>query len=509
MSPPIASLLFAVGIAGLFYLDRDESARPSKALWLPIIWLGTNGSRSVSAWLGMDMSPGTGGLPPNSLLDQAVAAALMLLGVIVLVRRGSDVIYLLKASWPILLYFSFALISVSWSDFPAWGFKRWFRALGDVIMVLIIVTDAQPATALRRLFTRVGFVLLPLSLLFIKYYPTLGTTYDPFGARENTGVTTDKNMLGVLTYVITLGALWQVLSLLRDKEQPHFRRRLLAHGTLLAFGIDLLFTSHSATSGTCFVLGAGLVLAMGRPLFQRGPAAVHVLILTILLAGGVAVLLGGGTHAASALGRDPTLSGRTEIWEMLIPMVPNAIGGAGFETFWAGPRAEEVNAKNIAAGGEGGPHEAHNGYIEMYLNLGWIGVGLIALILGQGYSRAVGAFRRDPGLGAVLVAYVVTAVTYNITEAGFRMLGPSWFFLLLAVVGANRIISLGETASEAAEELAGPTLEVRESNVPGLRPTRMDSWTSRGLETRSEKIDTNNPRLELLGSEFTISNFRG
>jgi O-antigen ligase len=409
------------------------------------------------------------------LLDQALAGALMLLGAIVLIRRRGDVIYLLKASWPILVYFSFALISLLWSDFPGWGFKRWIRALGDVIMALIVVTDVQPAAAFRRLYSRVGFILLPLSLLFIKYYPTLGSTSDPFGARQNTGVTTDKNMLGVLTYVIALGAVWQVLSLLRDKEQPHFRRRLLAHGTLLAFGIDLLFTAHSATSGTCFVLGAGLVLAMGRPLFQRGAAAVHVLILTILLAGGVAVLLGGGTHAASALGRDPTLSGRTEVWKMLIPMVPNAIGGAGFETFWAGPRAEEVNAKNIAAGGEGGPHEAHNGYIEMYLNLGWIGVGLIALVLGQGYRRAVGAFRRDPGLGALLVAYVVTAVTYNITEAGFRMLGPSWFFLLLSVLAANRVISLAETASEPAPELADPVFALGDSDTRDLSANWMHS----------------------------------
>src|SRR5215831_5809805 len=101
MPPAVASIIFAIGIAGLFYLDRDESARPSKALWLAVIWLGTNGSRPVSAWLGMDMSPGTGGLPPTSLLDQAVAGTLELLGVIVLIRRRSAVTRLLKANWPI------------------------------------------------------------------------------------------------------------------------------------------------------------------------------------------------------------------------------------------------------------------------------------------------------------------------------------------------------------------------------------------------------------------------
>src|SRR5262245_56525886 len=87
----IATLLFVVGIAGLFWLDRGGSGRPSNALWLPVIWLGTNGSRSVSAWLGMGVPQEIAGqLPESSSLDQVIAATLILWGVIVLIgrRRG-------------------------------------------------------------------------------------------------------------------------------------------------------------------------------------------------------------------------------------------------------------------------------------------------------------------------------------------------------------------------------------------------------------------------------------
>jgi O-antigen ligase len=97
-------------------------------------------------------------------------------------------------------------------------------------------------------------------------------------------------------------------------------------------------------------------------------------------------------------------------------------------------------------------NEAHNGYIEVYLNLGWIGVGLIALILGQGYRTAVRAFRRESELGALLVAYVVTLMLYNITEAGFRMLSLSLFFLFLSIVSACRINRLAKTAPESDGE---------------------------------------------------------
>jgi exopolysaccharide production protein ExoQ len=452
MSSQVATLLFAVGIAGLFWLDRDKSIRTSKALWLPIVWLSITGSRSVAAWLGMGLPQEIPGQPPaSSLLDQFVAATLMLLGAIILIRRGRDVTSLFKASWPIVFYFSYCLFSLLWSDFPSWGFKRWVRALGDMIMVLIVATDAQPTAALRRLLSRVGFVLLPASVLLIKYYPELGQGWDPWGLQQYIGVTTNKNVLGNLVYLIGLGALWQILSLVRDREQPSRDRRLLAQCTLLAFGIELLLTAHCATATASFILGTGLMLATSLPLIRHRPAAVHALVLAIVLVGGLTELLGGRAAITEALGRKPDLTGRTEIWRIVIPMAPNPIGGAGFETFWVGPRVAKVYTM---VGGLQMTNESHNGYIEVYLNLGFLGVGLIALILGQGYRRTVSAFRRDPAFGGLMVAYVVTAVTYNLTEAGFRMLSLEWFFLLLSVVAASRSTSLAETTSESGRELA-------------------------------------------------------
>jgi exopolysaccharide production protein ExoQ len=465
--PQIATVLFAVGIAGLFWLDRDGSVRVSKALWLPVIWLSINGSRSVSAWLGMGAPMEVPGqLPEASLLDQLVAGTLMLLGAIVLSRRRKDVTGLLKAGWPIVVYFSFCLVSLLWSDFPGWGFKRWVRALGDLVMVLIVVTDAQPTAALRRLLSRVGLVLLPASVLLIKYYPYLGRGFGEFGDEiVNTGVTQNKNSLGALVFVVALGTLWQVIELLRDKKQPNRNRRLLAQGTLLYFGISLLFTAHSATSGASFTLGAGLMLAIALPFFRTRPAAVHALVVAVLLTGILAVLLGGQAEAMKAMGRNPDLTGRTEIWRIVIPMVPNSIVGAGFETFWCGPRVAKFYARH---GGISMTNEAHNGYIETYLNLGWLGVALILLILGHGYGRAVSALRWDRALGALLLAYVVTAVTYNIGEAGFRMLSLSWFFLLSSIVAASRATSVARRARRSTLSLSQASWRSESPSQPGF-----------------------------------------
>src|SRR5207248_10500423 len=95
---------------------------------------------------------------------------------------------LLRGNWPILLYFLYCLVSVMWSDFPDISLKRWIKAIGDLVMMAIVVSDAQPSAALKRVFSRVGFLLLPTSIILIKYFNDLGRGYDPGGAPMNTGV---------------------------------------------------------------------------------------------------------------------------------------------------------------------------------------------------------------------------------------------------------------------------------------------------------------------------------
>ena len=438
MNPSVASLIYACGIAGLFYLDRDRSVPTSKALWLPVVYLSFVGSRPISVWLGIAPPVGTDIQLDGSPVDRIFFAVLLIAAICVLVRRGRRVFTLLNANLPILIYFLFCLVSVLWSDFPGVAFKRWSKSIGDLLMILVVVTDGQPVAALRRLFSRTGFILIPVSLLFIKYYPNLGRGYDPWsGAPSYVGVTVNKNMLGVITFVLLLGAVWRIIALLRSDEMPSKRgRHLLAQGTLLVLGIYLLTFADSATSTVSLVFGAGLLLATSLRFVRRNAAAVHLLVLALLLAAGFSMLLGGTAVIANALGRDSHLTGRTDIWAAVIPMVRNPLVGAGFESFWLSPRVLgrlwELFPNLLL-------NEAHNGYIEVYLELGWVGVVLIGLILLDGYRRSVKAFRREPAFGGLLVAYVLSATIYSITEAGFRMMDPIWIFFLLAVIEASSI----------------------------------------------------------------------
>jgi exopolysaccharide production protein ExoQ len=442
MGASLALAICGVGIAGLFFLDRDKSTRTSKALWLPVIWLWMAGSRSIPEWLGT--ATGSAGIMAQTVegnpLDAAIFEALIFAGIIVFYQRRRKTIDLLKANSPLLIYFLYCLISIAWSPIPGPAFKRWTKAVGDLIMMFIVVTDAHPTAALRKLYSRVGFILLPLSVALIRY-TTLGREFGgPGGDPTNTGVTTNKNSLGLIVFVISLGALWNVRGLLLDKKAPNRTRRLIAQFTLLAFGIILLQEAHSATSIFCFVLGAVLMLAMNLRSVRNRPVWVHVLCVGVLLVGASTVLFGAQSIVTSALGRESNFSGRIGIWKASLDAADSPIFGTGFESFW------NVNVEKVALGltEYWDIHHlvtAHNGYIEVYLDLGLVGLCLIAFLIVSGYRRATAAFRRNPDLGSLVLAYIITIVFYNITEAGFRTLTPSWIFLLLAVVTANGIVA--------------------------------------------------------------------
>jgi exopolysaccharide production protein ExoQ len=437
MGSTLAFLICGIGIAGLFYLDRDKSVRTSLALWLPTIWLWIAGSRPVSMWLGIG-GGGQGALSASldgSPTDAVFYEVLIIAGLLILCLWRKSTWAFLSASLPLLVYYFYCLCSVAWSPFPEPAFKRWTKYVGDLIMVLIILTDAQPRAALRRIFSRVGFILLPLSVAFTRY-STLGRGYDPSGDPANIGVTTNKNILGLITFVILVGVLWNLRSLLADKDAPNRQRRLVAQFTLLAFAVYVLQMAHCATAVACAILGGGLFIATSLPAFRNRPVRLHALVLVIVVGGGLMMLFGGESVVTNALGRNPDLTGRTEIWAAAISAADNRMIGTGFESFW------NANNSRVARALPGywdlsDLVTAHDGYIEIYLNLGWVGVCLISIVLISGYLRVGKAYRRDPDLGSLFLAYIAAAAIYSISEAGFRVLTPSWIFLTLGIVGAG------------------------------------------------------------------------
>ena len=420
MNQNLATIAYLAGILGIFYFDRDKGARFSRALWIPITWLMICGSRPVSLWLQTGPTIGDQ-YADGSPIDAGVFAILLIAGLVVLKRRWKQVEGLVRNNPVILLFIFYCLLSTLWSDYSFVAFKRWIKSLGDIVMIMIVLTDSDQRGAIRHFLCRAGYVLVPVSVLFIKYYPDLGRSYNPWTwIPMYCGVTTFKNQLGMITLVCALGALWCFVRTWRDRPSRRWQH-LLAQGTILGMSIWIFLTADSMTSFSCFILSGFILVMANQTWIAKRPVFVHIMVGGVIALSVIALFFNSSGDLVQTLGRNSSLTGRTDIWKIVLELSQRRpLLGTGFESFWMGDRLQTVWQF------EKGIQEAHNGYLEVYANLGWVGVVLLAGLIVTGYWNVFTAYSRDRVLGSIKLAFFTTGVIYSLTEAGFRMMSPAW-----------------------------------------------------------------------------------
>ena len=430
MPSQIAVLIVISGIMLLLLRDPLRSADDSPALWLPCIWLFLGGSRFVSQWLWLG-EPAALASADGSPLDAAIFLILLMAGIAVLAWRAETVMRILRDNPLVLAILLYSLLSIAWSDFPFVSFKRYVKALGHLVMALIVVTDAAPGRALQLVLRRCAFVLLPLSILLIKYFPEIGRSYDGWtGIAYNQGAAIGKNSLAMTSMIFGAYFAWRILI-----GRPAERARGESHALWLDLGalaaaLWLLWRADSASATVCFLAGVCILLALRLGSIRRHAALGFV---TILLVVPLTVAANEGIwHGAiELLSRDPTLTDRSILWADLLEMHREGLFGTGFEAFWLGPRLDSLWEKWWWR-----PVQAHNGYLEIYLNLGAVGLLLYALVFWVAISRLLTAVRRD-GVAILQFVLLVMVLINNITEASFVGLSFPWTIFYLVVLGVS------------------------------------------------------------------------
>jgi len=430
MPTSLATLLTIAFVIFAIAMDTRRQ-QISGAVWLPVMWAVIVASRFPSQWLqlGSPLVTNSATTAEGSPLDAAYFASLIVIGLVVLARRKLDAARLVQMNLLLTIFFVYGALSILWSDFPFVAFKRWVKTLGHPVMALIILTDPNPGLAFRALMKRCAFVLLPVSVLFIKYLPEYGRGFDQWsGAPSNSGVGNTKNGLGYICMTFGIFSIWTLLC--RDEEDSSRARRLEVMLALvtLSMVLWLLAMADSATSL------AGLIVGSATLLMLRFSPTARKYIGTLVFGGLIAVLLIDWAFDAydkviAALGRDTSLTDRTEVWADVLALQDRPVLGMGFESFWLGSRLEAMWQKWWWR-----PNQAHNGYIETYLNLGLVGIGLLAALLVSTFAKIKARVSDKFGFADLRLAFFFVILAFNYTEAGFKAVHLMWtMFHLIAI----------------------------------------------------------------------------
>jgi O-antigen ligase len=400
-------------------------------------------------WLGFSYGSSSQALEEGNPLDRTVFFLLTVAAIAILVSRSFRVDKFVRQNSALVLFLAFALLSVAWSDFPLATFKKWFRDMGLYMVVLVVLSDRRPLEAVRNVLRRVCYMLVPLSIVFIKYYPFLGKTFSPWGGQEYTGVSTSKNTLGALCLVSGIFFFWDTITRWPQRSNKRVRRVILVDIAFIGMTLWLLNVSDSKTSTVCLGIGCLMIAAVNSSVGQRHLGAIRALApVSFLIYLILTVGFGMGAQLSQAVGRSGDMSDRTHIWGVLLGVPINRLFGTGYQSFWLGWRTQWVWAR---LDGDS-VMEAHNGYLQIYLDLGLVGLFLLCTFLTATYRKLSKQLKPLTAIGSLSFGLWTLLLFYNITEACFEVNLLFVTFLLAAVAVPEH--ALNRAPSVCAVDLA-------------------------------------------------------
>jgi len=462
MIPLIALVACLFFVRALMNVDRQCSPGLSKALWVPTVWFLYCATRPLSEWFqGGLFVDSSGKIGEGSFVDRYFLMVLLVIGLVILQKRRINWQQTMRNNRWLFALFFFMLVSILWSEFPFISLKRWVRTTGTAIMALLVLSEAEPYEAMHAVLRRVIYIVIPFSVLLVKYYPAIGVGFGRWsGEPLYMGASTDKNTLGEVCSLWIFLYIWTLVGRRDKTNAPAVRGQNMCDLIVVLMTLYLMkgpsgygasSATYSATSIAVLVFGLGVFLALRRfkahlqnlggwmtlALFGVGLMALTMDLLDVSPA----------SLVAAALGRQANLTGRGDlIWPVLLPIAwQHPVLGAGYGSSWVKPFPGLTLAIN----------EAHNGYLEVFLELGVVGLILLALAVAMMFRKAKNELAENFGWAAFRMSYLAMFLLHNWTETTLLREVLWNLFVLFAVVYPQEWTGLaGDKASPAEEETA-------------------------------------------------------
>jgi exopolysaccharide production protein ExoQ len=362
------------------------------ALSFRSVFLSGEGAGQVSYEIPID--------PLIGLMRYSIYAFTILITII----RFKMIFPILLRAKLILILTAIAYLSIFWSDVPEYTSRYINFIVGTTLFAIYIAGRYTFSQQLKLLAWALGTVLV-MSFLFCILLPGYGLEQG-IHAGAWRGVFWHKNNLG------RYSAMGAILFCLMAQSTKNYKTLLWG---LCGLSVFILVLSLSKTALVVFLVSFAL-LYLCYILAWDSIVSVAIFLTTFLIGCGITwwVILS-YEKILEVLGKGVTLSGRTDIWDAVMPHIwQRPYLGHGYWSFWLHEGQGRYVWNDI---GFDAAH-AHNGFLDLILELGFVGLGLFLFSFILLYARSLMLVKKTKSVNAFwAVLFLGFFIMYNFSAS--------------------------------------------------------------------------------------------
>ncbi len=384
---------------------------------------------TFSRWMAALLSADIVGQYDGSALARSLLLAMIYLIAlsITLIYHRQELVRLAFRNKLLIVVVGYAVLSSLWAIDPSASLRRSIALCMSLTFAFYLVIRFPLLRILE--FALISIIIVASSTLLTEL--AAGGIFDADNRRWGTvGIT--ANSAG---RIFAVGALLAVALWRSPWLFQRFDMAVLALILFCLAGVDAITATVSMFAG----IGSYLILTRSMP--SANALAVRIIAAALIVIPIALVALNYFDEILGYLGRDSTLTHRTYIWEAALEKgPPNDIIGAGYRSFWVPSHYITDVWYNVFGSANTEIGNGHSGYIDTWLELGWIGVGLIVALFVQMALRCFTgvAYFRDPA-AAFFMALLAFGIVDSITDR--FLLEHSelvWMLFMVGIIGLSQ-----------------------------------------------------------------------
>jgi exopolysaccharide production protein ExoQ len=376
--PPIRSRRMSSGPGRVSALHIGRS-KPPLLLWLSLVFVLLIQQDAFIDMPALTTAEAAG--DTNAYNTVTITLSFGIAGVL-FILNAAQIGHLARRNKLILLYIAIVLMSTAWSIHPDLTLRRGYGYLLSMLIAAYLAVRFNSVEQMKLLSASFAFSAVG-SFLYAVASPQYGIMHSDTlegAALEGTwrGVFPHKEVLGP---VMAVAVFTELYILVASRGRPRWRF------VLLALFLALAALSHAVTAliaSATYLAAAGGFLLWKR---DRPLGVVAALVASIFLLSIIVLISFEPDYLFAAVGKDSGLTGRTELWDLVVQKIRDRpVFGYGYRSMWLPGDPYTILVDELTGGW--GVTSSHNAFLEITLELGGVGLGIILVILAAAFWRS-------------------------------------------------------------------------------------------------------------------------